>query len=93
MREQIVAESQILRFRDNGQGQGAGDKMHIHCDRPDTRWVVILALGSISTFAFDNTLSCKKCFFLPSRKPEDKCKKVRQYLYFSTSNAVQMYEY
>jgi len=93
-REQIVGETQILRFRASvgPTGQGAGDKMHIHCDRPGTRWVAIMALGNCSTFVFDDALSCEKCF-LPSRKPEDKCKKVRQYLYFCTSKAVQKYKY
>jgi hypothetical protein len=61
-REQIIGETQILRFRANGQAQGAGDKMHIHCDRPGTRCVAIMALGNSSTFVFDNALSCKKCF-------------------------------
>jgi hypothetical protein len=80
-REMVVGETQILRFRGAGSGKtvdgrSGGNRMHVHCDRPGTRWVALMALGDTSSFVVDNALTCEACF-LPSRKPEHEGARIR----------------
>jgi len=58
-----VGEAQILRFLSAGQGCGlAGSRMHVHVDKPGTRWVALMALGESSTFLLDHAPQCKRCW-------------------------------
>jgi hypothetical protein len=36
--------------------------MHVHVDKPGTRWVSLLSLGDTSTFLFDHAPRCKRCW-------------------------------
>ena len=58
-----VGEAQILRFLSGGGGGGGGgSRMHVHVDKPGTRWVAICALGDTSTFLLDHAPGCRRCW-------------------------------
>jgi len=65
----VTGETQVLRFAAPKTAAGRGSKMHVHVDKPGTRWVAILSLGPASRFVFDYAFQCERCF-LPSQKPE-----------------------
>ena len=76
-RERVVGETQILCFRSSRKTvDDRGNRMHVHCDRPGTRWVALMALGDTSSFVLDNAITCEACF-LPSCKAEHKGLKIR----------------
>ena len=72
----LIGEVQILRFKAASVNQGVGGRMHIHVDKPGTRWVAIMALGESPTFCLDNAMHCKRCF-ISSRREEDARKEIR----------------
>ena len=57
-----VGEAQILRFRSGVSTHAAGNRMHVHVDKPGTRWVALLSLGESSTFLLDHAPQCKRCW-------------------------------
>jgi len=59
-----VGEAQILRFLSGGGGGGGGggSRMHVHVDKPGTRWVAIMALGDQSSFVLDYAPQCRRCW-------------------------------
>ena len=73
--ELVTGEVQVLKFRAKN-GPGYGNRMHIHIDKPGTRWVTIMSLGETSTFVFDNALQCERCF-APSRKLSHKGARIK----------------
>ena len=76
-RERVVGETQILRFRSSRKTvDDRGNRMHVHCDRPGTRWVALMALGDTSSFVLDNAITCEACF-LRSCKAEHEGLKIR----------------
>ena len=61
-RELITGEAQILRFRAGKTAAARGDKMHVHVDKPGTRWVALMSLGDSSSFVVDHAPDCKRCW-------------------------------
>ena len=60
--ELITGEAQILRFRAGKTAAARGDKMHVHVDKPGTRWVALMSLGDSSSFVVDHAPDCKRCW-------------------------------
>jgi hypothetical protein len=57
-----VGEAQILRFLTSAKAGAPGSRMHVHVDKPGTRWVGLIALGDASTFLLDHAPRCKRCW-------------------------------
>ena len=53
----FVGEAQVLRFLSD-----KSSRMHVHVDKPGTRWVALMSLGDSSTFLLDHAPRCKRCW-------------------------------
>ena len=58
----VTGEAQILRFRSRKTAAGRGDRMHVHVDKPGTRWVAVASLGDTARFVVDDAARCARCW-------------------------------
>jgi hypothetical protein len=49
--------------------------MHVHVDKPGTRWVALVAMGDSSTFVLDHAPACDRCF-MPARREASGARKI-----------------
>ena len=67
----MTGEAQILRFISGRTAKARGNRMHVHVDKPGTRWVAIATLGDTASFVVDRSTRCQRCWTGGGRGRED----------------------